>query len=71
MTELKHLVRREFRSPVFTNLIVVSLHPDGFIGFKAKRQRKEYRIPIELCYHQAIKYQNDLTERRKNVRRQR
>jgi len=70
MTRLIRKVRREFSSPHKPRPWIITLHPDGYIGFKDKRQRKEYRIPIELCYYHAVKFNENKT-RRTNVRSER
>jgi len=33
--------------------IVVILHPQGTIGFRAKGCRAEYQLPLDYCYRQA------------------
>lgn len=71
MTHLRYKVSREFSAAHKPKPWIITLYPSGFIGFKEKRGRKEFCIPIELCYYHAVKYQDDLIERRKNVRRKR
>lgn len=34
--------------------IVVTLYPDGTIGFRPSRCRKEYTVPIVTCYRAAL-----------------
>jgi len=34
--------------------IVVILHPQGTIGFRAKGYRREYQLPVDYCYRQAV-----------------
>jgi hypothetical protein len=35
--------------------ITVTLHPDGTIGFRAYKCRREVRLPLIVAYKQAIK----------------
>jgi hypothetical protein len=34
--------------------ITVTLHPDGSIGFRAHKCRREYRLPLSVAYRMAI-----------------
>ena len=37
--------------------ITVTLHPDGTIGFKGFKCRREYRLPLVVAYAMAIKHE--------------
>jgi hypothetical protein len=34
--------------------ITVTLHPDGTIGFRAHKCRREYRLPLSVAFRMAI-----------------
>lgn len=64
MTDLKKPVTR--RAVILTDHRVrardcdevsVTLHPNGTIGFRAKRGRKEYTLPLATAYKLAIQAQ--------------
>ena len=64
MTELTKKVSR--RVTIFTDnritardrdKITVTLHPDGTIGFRAHKCRREYRLPLSTAFRMAVQAQ--------------
>jgi hypothetical protein len=49
--------------------VVVTLYPNATIGFRAKRTRTEYRLPLETAYLMAIKAHEQAERQEKKKRR--
>jgi len=45
--------------------IIVTVYPEGTISFRLKRSRREYTLPIEACYHLAVKAETIAIEKSK------
>ena len=62
MTDLSKKISRRVNIPLDNRItmrskdkIVVTLHPDGYIGFRSHKCRHEYQIALASCYQLAIK----------------
>jgi hypothetical protein len=62
MTDLNKKLSRWVNLPLDNRIqarnrdkISVTLYPDGFIGFRPWKCRKEYQLPLVVAYQQAIK----------------
>ncbi len=76
MTKLKDPVRRTTTimldnraMPRPEDEVTVTLYPAGLIGFRPKRSRKEYTLPFETVYRQAIRAEVQSERVRKTVKR--
>ena len=62
MTDLSKDISRRVNIPLDNRItmrnkdkIVVTLHKDGYIGFRSHKCRHEYQISLASCYQMAIK----------------
>ena len=80
MTDLNKDVSRRVNLPLDNRItmrsrdrITVTLHPGGWIGFRAHKCRHEYQIPLSACYKMAIQLelieQNKIKQQDKKRRR--
>jgi hypothetical protein len=61
MTDLSKKISRRVNLPLDNRIgvrdrdrITVTLYPDGYIGFRAHKRRREYQLPLSICYKKAI-----------------
>lgn len=55
MTRLTKKIQREAtRTTDGRSSIIISLEPGDVIGFRAKRTRRTYRLPVSFCYRLAV-----------------
>jgi len=76
MTELKKPVRRTTELLLDNRIqardrdrIIVTLYPDLTIGFKQYKRRREYHLPLAVCYKLAILEHGKEERRRKALER--
>ena len=76
MTKLKEAVRRTTTImldnrpvPRPEDEVTVSIYPTGMIGFRPKRSRTEYTLPLETVYRLAIRAAVQTERVRKTVKR--
>ena len=67
MTELLRTVKRTTR--VGRESIIIALHPDGDIGFRVKRSRTEYLIPVFTCFRMAAQLYAEARMRARQAKR--
>ncbi len=67
MTRLKRITRRTVdipRTPGLAPSIVVTMYPDGMLGLRELRRRKEYLIPIVAVLTLAIRREVEAKRRK-------
>lgn len=73
MTDLNKKVKRVTHKHIHeagrTRPIVVILQPPGLLGFRAKGCRKIYYLPVENCYHLAVKAEVALQKKLKKQKK--
>jgi len=69
MTELKHKVRREFNSKLWSRQVIVEIDPAGYIRLYEKRCRRRYSISIEALFYYLCR-QEEVSGKKTKIRRQ-
>lgn len=64
MTELKEKVRRKV-SGLLRRDLVVTLYPGGVLGIREMRCKKEFCVPLMVCYNLALAADRAATKREK------
>jgi hypothetical protein len=72
MTELKKPVRRSVsgvergRDVILTLYPSGALYPGGVLGFRIKRQKREWTLPVASAYRMAVQREFDLAQAEKS-----
>lgn len=69
MTKLNKPVKRESNVPADWrgNPIIVIIEPNGTIGFREKKRRKTFWLPIRDCYEWAVRAEVNAELKRKKA----
>ena len=66
MTELKKPVRRSVGGVERGRDVILTLYPGGVLGFRIKRHKREWTLPVASAYRMAVERELDLARAEKS-----